>query len=123
MALSKIVFSFVVIFAAFNVATLLPNIQSVLAQIRNILRSWMPSVVDFLEEIVLTIHKYCTERLLGDIKRVMTVLIDLVGSVFAMVQAAVKSMFEVVKDGLVALHNNGMGYTDEILQQVLGIDG
>lgn len=123
MALSKIVFSFVVIFAAFNVATLLPNIQSVLAQIRNILRSWMPSVVDFLEEIVLIIHKYCTERLLGDIKRVMTVLIDLVGSVFAMVQPAVKSMFEVVKDGLVALHNNGMGYTDEILQQVLGIDG
>ena len=83
----------------------------------------MPSVVDFLEEIVLIIHKYCTERLLGDIKRVMTVLIDLVDSVFAMVQPAVRSMFEVVKDGLVALHNNGMGYTDEILQQVLGIDG
>jgi len=82
----------------------------------------MPAVVDMIEEIVLIIHKYCSERLLEDIKRGMTIFIDLARNVLALVQPAVKSLSEVITDGLVALHNNGMGYTDEILQQVLGID-
>lgn len=72
---------------------------------------------------MIQIHKYCTESLLKDIKRGIAVLTDLVGSVVNLLQPAVSSLFEVVSDGLVALHNNGMGYTDEILQQVLGIDG
>ena len=83
----------------------------------------MPSVVDLMEEIVAGIHKYCTESLLKDIKRVIAVLTDLIASVVHLLQPAVGSYFEVVTDSLVALHNNGMGYTDEILQQVLGIDG
>jgi len=83
----------------------------------------MPSVVDLMEEIVAGIHKYCTESLLKDIERILAVLTDLIASVVHFLQPAVSSYFEVVTDSLVALHNNGMGYTDEILQQVLGIDG
>lgn len=123
MALSKTVISFILVFAAFNVTAFFPNIQDVLSQVLNILRAWMPSVVHLMEEIVIRIHKYCTESLLKDIKRGIAVLTDLVGSVVNLLQPAVSSLFEVVSDGLVALHNNGMGYTDEILQQVLGIDG
>lgn len=69
------------------------------------------------------IHKYCTESLLKDLKRCLAALTDLVGNLVDLLQPTVSSLFEVVYDGLVALHNNGMGYTDEILQQVLGIDG
>lgn len=76
-----------------------------------------------MEEIVAGIHKYCTESLLKDIERIVAVLTDLIASVVHLLQPAVGSYFEVVTDSLVALHNNGMGYTDEILQQVLGIDG
>lgn len=123
MAMSKTVITFVLIFAAFNVTTFLPNIHNVLSQVFNILRTWMPSVVDLMEKIAIRIHKYCTESLLKDIKRCLAALTDLIGSVIDLLQPAVSSLFEVVTDGLVALHNNGMGYTDEILQQVLGIDG
>ena len=80
-------------------------------------------MVNLLEEIVGTIYKYCTESLLKDIKRGIAVVTDLVGRVVDLLQPAVSSLFEVVSDGLIALHNNGMGYTDEFLQQVLGIDG
>ena len=123
MALLKIVFSFILIFAVFNVTSFFPNLQNALVQLHNILRSWMPSVVSLIEEIVIIIHKYCTERLFEDLKRGITVLFDLVGNLYGLIQPAVKSVLEVIADGLVALHNNGMGYTDEILQQVLGIDG
>ena len=123
MALLKIVFSFILIFAAFNVTSFFPNLQNAFVQLHNILRSWMPSVVSLIEEIVIIIHKYCTERLFEDLKGGITVLFDLVGNLYGLIQPAVKSVFEVIADGLVALHNNGMGYTDEILQQVLGIDG
>lgn len=87
------------------------------------LRSWMPSVVDLIQEIVLVLHKYCTERLFEDLKRGAAIFVDLAGSIYALTQPAVKSVFEFVADGLLALHNNGMSYTDEILQRVLGIDG
>ena len=123
MTLLKIVFSFILIFAAFNVASFFPNLQNALVQLCDILRSWMPSVVGLIEEIVMIVHKYCTERLFEDLKRGIAVLFELVGSLYGLIQPAVKSVFEVIADGLVALHNNGMGYTDEILQQVLGIDG
>ena len=123
MALSKSIITFILIFAAFNVTTFFPNIQNFLSQVLNVLRTWMPSVVDLIEEIVVRIRKYCTESLLEDIKRLIAVLTDLIGSVVHLLQPAVSSLFEVVTDGLVALHNNGMGHTDEILQQVLGIDG
>lgn len=123
MALSKTVITFFLVFAAFNVTTYFPNIQKVLSQVLDILRTWMPCVVDFLEVIVVRIHKYCTENLLKDMKRCLAALAGLVGSIVDLVQPAVSSVFEVVTDGLVALHNNGMGYTDEILQQLLGIDG
>lgn len=123
MALLKIVFSFILIFAAFNVTSFFPNLQNALVRLHNILRSWMPSVVSLIEEIVMIIHKYCTERLFEDLKRGITVLLDLMGNLYGLIQPAVKSVFEVVADGLVVLHNNGMGYTDEILQQALGIDG
>lgn len=123
MALLKTIMIFILIFAAFNVTTFFPNIQNFLSQVLNCLRTWMPSVVDLMEEIVVRIHKYCTESLLKDIKRLIAVLTDLIGNVAHLLQPAVSSLFEVVTDGLVALHNNGMGYTDEILQQVLGIDG
>ena len=123
MALLKIVFSFILIFAVFNVTSFFPNLQNALVQLHNILRSWMPSVVSLIEEIVIIIHKYCTERLFEDLKRGITVLFDLVGNLYGLIQPAVKSVLEVIADGLVALHNNGMGYTDEILQQVLGIHG
>ena len=111
MALSKIAFSFIIIFAAFNLATLSPNVNNVFAQLCNILLSWMPSVADSasVEEILLRIHKYCTERLFE--------------RVCALIQPAFKNLFNVVTDGLLLLHNNGMSYTDEILQQALGIDG
>lgn len=79
--------------------------------------------MNLLEEIVVRIHKYCTENLLKDMKRCLAALAGLVGSIVDLVQPAVSSVFEVVTDSLVALHNNGMGYTDEILQQLLGIDG
>ena len=87
------------------------------------LRTWIPSVVNLLEETVATIYKYWAESLLEDIKRAIVVLTELVGRVAELFHPAVRSLLEVVTDGLVALHNNGMGYTDEFLQQVLGIDG
>lgn len=79
--------------------------------------------MDLMEEIVAGIHKYCTESLLKVVTRVIAVLTDLIASVVHLLQPAVSSYFEVCTDGLVALHNNCMGYTDEILQQILGIDG
>ena len=121
MALLKTIIIFILIFAACT--TFVPNMQTFLSQILNVLRTWMPSVVDLIQEIVAGIHKYCTESLLKDIKRVIAVLTDLIASVVDLLQLAVSSYFQVVADGLVALHNNGMGYTDEILRQVLGIDG
>ncbi|XP_068680877.1 uncharacterized protein [Montipora foliosa] len=123
MALSKIAFSFIIIFAAFNLATLSPNVNNVFAQLCNILRSWMPSVTDSVEEIILRMHKYCTERLFEDLQRGITMLITLFERVCALIQPAFKNLFNVVTDGLLLLHNNGMSYTDEILQQALGIDG
>lgn len=103
--------------------TFLPNLQNVLSQVLNVLRTWMPSVVYLMEEIVTGIHKYCTESLLKDIKRLIAVLTDLIGSVVHLLQPIISSYFEMVANGLITLHNNGMGYTDEFLQQVLGIDG
>lgn len=103
--------------------TFLPNLQNVLSQVLNVLRTWMPSVVYLMEEIVTGIHKYCTESLLKDIKRLIAVLTDLIGSIVHLLQPVISSYFEVVANGLITLHNNGMGYTDEFLQQVLGIDG
>ena len=123
MALSKIAIYFILIFAVLNVTTLFPNIQNFFAQVHDILRSWMPLIIDLMEEIALRIHKYCTERLFEDIKKGLAIITDLVVSAFALVQPAMRSVLEVIIDGLVAFHNNGMGYTDEILQQVLGIDG
>ena len=122
MALSlKRIIIFILIFAACT--SFFPNIQNLLSQLLNVLRTWMPSVVDLMEEIVAGMHKYCTESLLKDIRRLIAVLGDFIASVVHLLQPAVSSYFEVVTDGLVALHNNGMGYTDEMLQQVLGIDG
>ena len=121
MALLKTIIIFILIFAACT--TFVPNMQNFLSQVLNVLRTWMPSVVDLMQEIVAGIHKYCTESLLKDIKRVIAALTDLIASVVDLLQLAISSCFQVVADGLVAFHNNGMGYTDEILQQVLGIDG
>ena len=121
MALLKNIIIFIFIFTACT--TFLPNIQNFLSQVLDVLRTWMPSVVDLMEEIVVAIHKYCTESLLQDIKRLIAVLTDLIESAVHLVHPAVSSYFKVVTDRLVALHNSGMGYTDEILQQVLGIDG
>lgn len=117
----KTIITFILIFAACT--TFLPNIQSILSQVLDVLRTWIPSVMDLMEEIVAGIHKYCTESLLKDVTRVIAVLTDLIASVVHLLQPAVSSYFEVCTDGLVALHNNCMGYTDEILQQILGVDG
>lgn len=111
---------FILIFVG---CTTFPNLQNVLSQVLNVLRTWMPSVVYLMEEIVTGIHKYCTESLLKDIKRLLAVLTDLIRSVVHLLQPVISSYFEVVANGLITLHNNGMGYTDEFLQQVLGIDG
>ena len=121
MALFKTIITFILIFAACT--TFAPNVQSILSQVLDVLRSWIPSVVGLMEEIVAGIHKYCTESLLKDITGAIAVLTDLIASVVHLLQPAVSSYFEVCTDGLVSLHNNCMGYTDEILQQILGIDG
>lgn len=123
MGLSKIVISLILICAAFNVATLFPKLQILLNNVLIILRSWLPSVIDLVEEIAVGLHKYCAERLLEDIKKGFTILTGLFSSVFTLIQPAVGNVFKVITDGLIAFHNNGMGYTDEILQQLLGIDG
>ena len=123
MGLSKIVISLILICAAFNVATLFPKLQLLLNNVLIILRSWLPSVIDLVEEIAVGLHKYCTERLLEDIKKGFTILTGLFSSVFTLIQPAVGNVFKVITDALIAFHNNGMGYTDEILQQLLGIDG
>ena len=121
MALFKTIITFILIFAA--CATFFPNIQSIVSQVLDVLRTWIPSVMELMEEIVAGVHKYCTESLLNDIARVIAVLTDLIASVVHLLQPAVSGYFEVVTDGLVALHNNCMSYTDEILKQILGIDG
>ena len=121
MALLKRIIIFILIFAACT--SFFPSIQNFFSQVLNVLRTWIPSVVDLMEEIVAAIHKYCTESLLKDMKRLIALLTDLIASAFNLLQPAVSSYFEVVTNALVALHNNGMAYTDEILQQVLGIDG
>lgn len=123
MGLSKIVISLILICAAFNVVTLFPKLQILLHNVLIILRSWLPSVIDLVEEIAVGLHKYCTERLLEDIKKGFTILTGLFSSVFTLIQPAVGNVFKVITDALIAFHNNGMGYTDEILQQLLGIDG
>ena len=121
MALFKTIITFFLIFAACT--TFFPNIQSIFFQVLDVLRAWIPSVVDLMEEIVAGVHKYCTESLLNDIARVIAVLTDLIAGVVHLLQPAISSYFEVVTDGLVSLHNNCMSYTDEILRQILGIDG
>lgn len=79
--------------------------------------------MDLMEEIVVGIYKYCIESLLKDVIRVIVVFIDLIVSVVYLLQLVVSSYFEVCIDGLVVFYNNCMGYIDEILQQILGIDG
>lgn len=117
MAFYRNVFSFIVIFAA------LPNITSVLPQLYCILRSWMPSAADLIQELVLQIHKYCKERIFEDIQQEIARIIDLVKSLYALVHFALQNVFAGITDTGLLLHNNGMGHTDEILQQVLGYDG
>lgn len=121
MVLFKTIMIFILIFVGCTI--FLPNLQNVLSQVLNVLRTWMPSVVYLMEEIVTGIHKYCTESLLKDINRIIAILTDLIESVVHLLQPTISSYFEVVANGLITLHNNGMGYTDEFLQQVLGIDG
>ena len=121
MVLFKTIMIFILIFV--GCTTFLPNLQNVLSQVLNVLRTWMPSVVYLMEEIVTGIHKYCTESLLNDINRIIAILTDLIESVVHLLRPTISSYFEVVANGLITLHNNGMGYTDEFLQQVLGIDG
>ena len=79
--------------------------------------------VDLVDEIAVGLHKYCTERLLEDIRKGFTILTGFFSSAFTLIQPAVGNVFKVITDALIAFHNNGMGYTDEILQQLLGIDG
>lgn len=117
MALLRAVFSFIVTFTAF------PNIISVLAQLYSILRSWMPSAVDLIEEHVVQIHKYSTERIFEDIQQGTARIIDFVYSLYAIVHLALQNVFNAITDAGFLLHHNGMGHTDEILQHVLGSDG
>ena len=123
MALLKTVIAIFLIVATFNATSFFTHFKNFLSPILKMLRTWIPSVVNLLEETVATIYKYCAESLLEDIKRAIVVLTELVGRVAELFHPAVRSLLEVVTDCLVALHNNGMGYTDEFLQQVLGIDG
>lgn len=97
MALFKTIVTIVLIVTAFSVTSFSTHFKNIVSQILEIFRTWMPSFVNILEDTVATIYKYCAERFLEDINRAIA--------------------------GLVTLHNNGMGYTDEFLQQVLGIDG
>ncbi|XP_022798745.1 uncharacterized protein LOC111336844 [Stylophora pistillata] len=97
MALFKTIVAIVLIVTAFSVTSFSTHFKNIVSQILEIFRTWMPSFVNILEDTVATIYKYCAERFLEDINRAIA--------------------------GLVTLHNNGMGYTDEFLQQVLGIDG
>lgn len=117
MAFYRNVFSFIVIFAA------LPNMTSVLPQLYCILRSWMPSAADLIQELVSQIHKYCKERIFEDIQQQIARIIDLVKSLYALVHFVLQNVFAGITDTGLLLHNNGMGHTDEILQQVLGYDG
>lgn len=83
----------------------------------------MPSAADLIQELVLQIHKYCKERIFEDIQQEIARIIDLVYSLYALVHLALQKVFDGITDAGLLLHHNGMGYTDEILQQVLGYDG
>ena len=124
MGLLKIALSFFLVGMFFNAATHFPNIQFILSKVHDTLHSWMPLVMDLIGEIAVRVHKYCTERLLEDIKKGITTFTKLLSSLFSFkIQTAVRNVLQAITDGLIAFHNNGMGYTDEILHQLLGIDG
>ena len=79
--------------------------------------------IALLEDTVDHFYKSCSEKLLEDLKRWILMTGDFLKRLFYLFQPTLKSLFHVVADGLVTLHSNGMGYTDDILQQVFGIDG
>lgn len=120
MGFQRVAFYSFLVLAVFYAAIHFPEIP---AGVFRLISNFLPKLIRFLSHIVIKTRDYCAQDLGKDVTRVSAILSKMSNSISQSLSPLGKRFCQNIVDVLEAVHKNAMSYTEDGLNQILGVEG
>lgn len=120
MGLLKSIFYILVAVSAYYT---LNNVQEVSTNISRALNHVLPKILDILTITVAKVRDYCTQDMAKDVTKCIAFISKSIQSLFEVLTPLGKGFGNGIVRLMISVHDNAMSYTEDGLNQILGIEG
>ena len=99
------------------------NFQGVTTNVTRAVTSIFPKVLNVMSVVVTRVHDYYTQDMTKDASKVTLFISNTSKTIWQILTPLVKRFGHRIVETVVAVHDNAMSYTEDGLNQILGIEG
>jgi len=86
-------------------------------------KSLVPKLLNLIGVVSSSIHDYCSRDLVKDVNKLLAFVIRMSKTLTQILTPIVRTIVDNVEFAVVSVHENAMSYTEDGLNQILGVEG